>query len=235
MEGTNQYEIIQMNENTWRIEDGGVRFFLLTGTDKALLIDSGMNVHNAKEIAGSLTELPILLLNTHADRDHVGSNGEFEEFYMHPAEAGNLARAGVTGKILPITDGDELDLGGRPLRIIHLPGHTPGSIAVLDVKGRFLISGDPIQEHGRIFMFGEHRNLKDYAESLERLEKRIGEFDEIWPSHSDIPIAPGVIGKLIDGAKKIHNGEITGTETEFFGNKIMVYDLGFTVILGECS
>ena len=30
-------EIIRMNENTWRIEDGDVRFFLLTGTEKALL------------------------------------------------------------------------------------------------------------------------------------------------------------------------------------------------------
>ena len=63
------YNIIQMNENTWRIEDGGVRFFLLTGTEKALLIDSGMMIQNAKEIAESLTDLPIELLNTHADQD----------------------------------------------------------------------------------------------------------------------------------------------------------------------
>ena len=40
-------EIIPMNENTWRIEDGGVRFFLLAGEEKALLIDSGMNLKNA--------------------------------------------------------------------------------------------------------------------------------------------------------------------------------------------
>lgn len=42
-------EIIKINDNTWRIEDGGVRFFLLAGTQKALLVDSGMNVHNAKD------------------------------------------------------------------------------------------------------------------------------------------------------------------------------------------
>ena len=36
------YEIIRINSSTWRIEDGGVRFFLLTGREKALLIDSGM-------------------------------------------------------------------------------------------------------------------------------------------------------------------------------------------------
>ena len=62
------YEIIQVNQNTWRIEDSGVRFFLLTGTEKALLIDSGMRVHNAKDIAAALTSLPIELLNT----DHIG-------------------------------------------------------------------------------------------------------------------------------------------------------------------
>ena len=50
-------EIIKINDSTWRIEDGDVRFFLLTGTQKALLVDSGMNVHNAKDIAAGLTVL----------------------------------------------------------------------------------------------------------------------------------------------------------------------------------
>ena len=43
-------EIIQINANTWRIEDDGVRLFLLAGTEKALLIDSGMNLNNARDI-----------------------------------------------------------------------------------------------------------------------------------------------------------------------------------------
>lgn len=41
-------EIVKINENTWRIEDGGVRFFLLAGKEKALLIDSGMQIRNAR-------------------------------------------------------------------------------------------------------------------------------------------------------------------------------------------
>ena len=71
------YEIVQVNQNTWRIEEQGVRFFLLAGTEKALLIDSGMQVHHAKDIAAGLTSLPVFLLNTHADWDHIGSNEEF--------------------------------------------------------------------------------------------------------------------------------------------------------------
>jgi hydroxyacylglutathione hydrolase len=75
-------DIIQINNSTWRIEDNGVRFFLLTGTEKALLIDSGRNTPNAKEIAESITKLPIALLNTHADPDHISGNGSFDSFYM---------------------------------------------------------------------------------------------------------------------------------------------------------
>ena len=225
------HEIFQMNENTWRIEDRGVRFFLLTGTEKALLIDSGMTVCNARDIAATLTDLPISLLNTHADRDHIGSNGQFESFYMHPAEEANYRRWGGKGELLPIAEGDSLDLGGRELRIIHLPGHTPGSVAVLDVENRALISGDPIQEHGRIFMFGAHRDMNAYIESLAHLERYAGEFDELWPSHADIPIGTDVIGRLREGARAVLAGEIEGHPEEMHGQSIVAYDLGFATLL----
>lgn len=224
-------QIVQMNPNTWCIEDNGVRIFLLQGEDRALLIDSGMQLHNARDIAMTLTSLPVELLNTHADMDHIGSNEQFDSFYMHPAEETNYRRSGKGGRLIPVQDGDELDLGNRKLKIIHLPGHTPGSIAVLDTASRVLISGDPVQEHGRIFMFGDQRNMRDYIHSLERLEQMSGDFDELWPSHADLPVKPDTIGRLIDGAGKVMNGEISGTAEELFGMKITAYDLGFTVLL----
>lgn len=225
------YKVIKINDNSWRIEDQGVRFFLLTGTEKALLIDTGMNVRNAREIAIGLTSLPIFLLNTHADRDHIGSDEQFEEFYMHPAEEPLYRSSGKPGKIIPVQEGDILDLGDRTLSIIHLPGHTPGSIAVLDVKNRVLISGDPLQTNGRIFMFGEHRNMNDYIRSLEHLEEYKDRFDEIWPSHADFPISPVVIRRLHDGALDILAGKIAGSPADLFGNLISVYDLGFSTFL----
>ena len=224
-------EIIQINENSWRVEDHGVRFFLLTGEKRALLIDSGMQVQNAGEIAGGITSLPVSLLNTHADRDHVGSNDQFEEFYMHPAEEPNYRRTGKGGRIIPVREGDEIDLGGRVLKVIELPGHTAGSIALLDVGNRVLISGDPIQERGRIFMFGEHRNLRGYVQSLKRLQGFQDQFDEIWPSHADIPISPDCIGKLCDGAQSVLEGRLQGKTAEVFGHKIVEYDLGFCTLL----
>lgn len=219
-------EIIKINEGTWRIEDGGVRFFLLAGEKKALLIDSGMQVHNAKEIAEGLVDLPIELLNTHADRDHVGSNEEFDSFYMNPAEASNYYNTNkMTGTIIPVTDGDIIDLGGRELEIITLPGHTPGSIAVLDKNNRALISGDPIQD-GDIFMFGVQREIHAYLLSLEKLKKQKDRFDTIYPSHGTFPVGPELIDALQEGARRVLAGEIQGTDREFFGTKIKRYDVG---------
>lgn len=51
-------EVIKINENTWRIEDDGVRFYLLSGSEKAALIDTGMNSPDARQIAEGLTNLP---------------------------------------------------------------------------------------------------------------------------------------------------------------------------------
>lgn len=224
-------EIIKLNENTWRIEDGGVRFFLLEGRNEALLIDTGMNAPDAKETAQKITELPVRLLNTHADPDHISGNEAFVEFYMHEKEAENYYSHKKEGRITPVSDGDIIDLGERKLKIIELFGHTQGSIAVLDIESKTLFGGDSIQD-GRIFMFGERRNMKKYIESLESLwNNHKDEFDTVYPSHGTIPVGTELIPKLIDAAKKIYADEVVGVKTDFMGREITVYDFGFAGFL----
>lgn len=227
------YQVIQIDSHTWRIEEERVRFFLLEGEERALLIDSGMQVRNAREIAEGLTKLPVSLLITHGDRDHVGSNEEFPRFYMHPAEASNYYNTqGKTGEFIPVLDGEILDLGGRPLEIIALPGHTPGSIAVLDRNARRLISGDPVQD-GEIFMFGVQREMHAYIHSLARLEGYMGAFDWVYPSHGSFPVSPDLIPALREAAGRILRGEVQGVESDMHGRKIMRYDVGVARFLGE--
>lgn len=224
-------EIIQIDPQTWRMEEANVRFFLLAGTQKALLIDSGMQTHNARQIAQSLVPLPVGLLNTHGDMDHVGSNAEFAEFYMNPAEASNYYNTQKrTGRILPVENGDVIDLGGRRLEILSLPGHTPGSIAVLDVDRRVLISGDPVQD-GDIFMFGVQREMHAYLLSLQKLERCRGRFDVIFPSHGSFPVSPDLIPALREGAARVLNGEVPGTDMEFHGIPLKRYDVGCAAFL----
>lgn len=227
-------EIIRIDEKTWRIEDDGVRFFVLLGNEKALMIDSGMNTPNALELVESIKEIPedmpIELLNTHADRDHIAGNGSFEKFYMSPGEIGNLERHGMANSIIAIKTGDIIDLGGRPLEIIDNPGHTPGSVAVLDISNRVLYSGDAVQ-NSRIFMFGEHRNMTDYIESLRNLKSYVSRFNTIFPSHGDIPVKPELIDKLIEGAGAVLNNTAEGKEVELFGNKVMLYQFDYAGFL----
>lgn len=228
------YEIIQVDAATWRIEDSGhVRFFLLTGTKEALLIDSGMTVTHAKEIAESLTKLPIRLLNTHADRDHVGSNHEFEAFYMHPSEASNYYNTqGKTGSFLPVQEGDVIDLGDRSLEIIALPGHTPGSIGILDINKRVLFSGDPIQD-GMIFMFGVQREMHAYLHSLKKLDCYRERFDVIYPSHGTFPVRPELIDALYDAAVDMMNGKYEPSMVDIHGTKVECYDVGAAKFLRD--
>ncbi len=216
----------QLYENTWAETDVGVRIFLLAGEKEALVIDTGMNGLDVRAMAEAHTDLPYRLLNTHADRDHIASNAQFEEFYMHPSEAAfyhNVQNG--QGTILPVFDGDVIDLGGRELEIIHLPGHTPGSITVLDRQSRSLIGGDPIQGDGHIFMFGPHRDMEAYAAGLKRLQLR-DDFDWIYPSHAKEKVSRDVIPLLVEGAEKILAGTLEGTEAEVHGTTVRVVDAG---------
>ena len=45
--------------------------YLLSGTEKAVLIDTGLGVANIKEIVDSLTTLPVLVVTTHVHWDHI--------------------------------------------------------------------------------------------------------------------------------------------------------------------
>ena len=220
-----RYEIIQIDEGTWRIENGMVRAYLLAGTEKALLVDTGMTLKNARQIAEGLTDKPLELLCTHGDPDHIAGNAAFPRLYMHPAEEENYRAFHGPGEIVPVREGDTLDLGSRVLEVIELPGHTPGSIALLDRSRRALLSGDPFQD-STIFMFGPMRDMKQYLASLRKVQKRASEFDAIWPAHGSFPVDPAILVPLGIGAERILTGQATWTPGEMRGNPLRVYDVG---------
>ena len=225
-------EIIRINGNTWRIEDGGVRFYLFRGSERAALIDTGINRPDARRIAESLTDLPLILINTHADPDHISGNGAFDRFYMSPAEEPNYRAHGGTGELIPVREGDVIDLGDRPLRVIDIPGHTPGSIALLDERNRVLVSGDTVQDH-KIFMFGERRDLDRYIESLRHLSSYEELYDVIWPMHGTFPVGPELTGKLLEGAQEIRDGRAEGKPVKVFGHTVRHYRFPYASFLGD--
>lgn len=225
--------IHRINGNSWRIEDGGVRFFLLEGDKKALMIDTGMNAPNARAIAESITSLPLELINTHTDLDHTSGNSAFSEIMIHSDEISNYKTTNSSQKITAVSDGEIIDLGGRRIQVISLPGHTPGSIALFDIGSRSLFSGDSIQD-GHIFMFGEHRNFEDYICSLHRLFKEYnGQIDTVYPSHGSVIVPFNLIPKLEDAARKINDRLVQGSPVGIFGAKATAYSFEFASFLGE--
>ena len=204
-------EIIRINENTWRIEDGGVRLFLLAGGERALLIDSGMNLRNAREIASGLTSLPLSLLNTHADRDHIGSNEQFDEFCMHPAEEPLFRRSGLPGTVQPVREGDVIDLGQRELSVIELPGHTPGSIGLYDEAAGIVFAGDMVSQSPIFFIAGE-RNEDDFIASMDKILSLGAE--RIYGCHGPMLNSRDTVEKLKKAAALFRDGKLEPKQSE---------------------
>ncbi|MBQ3932010.1 MAG: MBL fold metallo-hydrolase, partial [Firmicutes bacterium] len=153
-------------------------------------------------------------------------NGAFRFFMMQYEDEPFYREKGGQGMMMPLRDGDVLDLGGRPLKVIHIPGHTPGSVALLDENAGVLISGDSVQSDN-IFLFGPRRNMKEFIRSLERLKGLKGSFSEVWPSHGAFPAQPDLIDKLIEGARQITDGKVTGTQTVWRDTPVMLYEFPY--------
>ena len=203
------YEVIQIDEKSWRIEENGVRSFFFTGTEKALLVDTGFGSGNIHEIVEELTDLPIMLVNTHADRDHIGCNKLFDKAYMHPSEFDRYHQAvGRECAVEPIWE-QKIDIGGRCFEVILSPGHTPGSIVLLDSENKILVGGDSVQT-GAIFMFGPGRNIDAYICSMKELSVLRDSFDTVYPSHGPFPVDANIIDELIASAELVRDGKITG-------------------------
>ena len=224
-------DVIKLGENTWSFEDGFVRFFLLAGEEKAVLIDSGVNCPAAAQLAAACTDKPLILLNTHGDGDHTSGTGAFSEIYIHPED---YVKCDVCNRypgtaLHAIEDGDEIDLGGRLLRIIHIPGHTAGSVAILDVNNRVLIAGDSVQK-GHIYMFGDKREPEKYEASLDKLILLKDEYDTIYASHDECVLPGNYVEKVRASWQKVRAGEVSYEMVDLFGNKVKSYtteDCGF--------
>jgi glyoxylase-like metal-dependent hydrolase (beta-lactamase superfamily II) len=125
-----------------------------------MVIDPG---DDAPRIAWRLSELgwwPTLVVITHAHWDHVNACAALARQFgvqvaMHPADAEllhavpdvTLARTGIRGPEppsveRPLATGDVLRVGDEELRVLHTPGHTPGSICL--VGAGVVFSGDTL-------------------------------------------------------------------------------------------
>lgn len=208
------YQIIQIDESTWALDEGMVRSYLLAGTERAMLIDTGMGAGELDKVVASLTKLPIMLVNTHADPDHTGRNDLFGTPYLHPSEFASYEDRNPWKPHLAVPDNAKIYLGDRWVEVILVPGHTPGSIALLDEERRMLFAGDTVSE-SPIYMFGPGRSLFAYFASMERLERQAEYFDKIYPSHGPMPLEPEILGRLAACCEAALSGKLEAQEPPY--------------------
>ncbi len=189
--------VTAVSSGVYSFDQGMVRCFLIVGTKRAMLLDTGAAPCDLLQLIRSITQLPIIVLHTHGDGDHTANSHLFEDLYAHPAEFENILRfrPGLSAHLHPITAASSFDLGGRILQVLETPGHTPGSICLLDRKNRILFAGDTVS-YGPVFLFGEARDIHRYRESLDFLMHN-GGFDTVYPCHNTCPISLAAIPSLM--------------------------------------
>ena len=205
----NQYQLIKIADDAWRIEEDVVRFFLFVGPDKSIVVDTGLGTGDPFAVVRTLTDTPVIVVNTHADPDHISGNSYFENIFLHPSEFYYYKKAFPNHKATPLSNGDVLDIGTRRFEVVHIPGHTPGSIALLDRENRVLVCGDSVSGES-VYIFGENRSLQALIFSLEKLDGMKDAISEVYPSHGCFPLAPEAISAQLDAAKCLSIGELIG-------------------------
>lgn len=180
--------------------------YLVVGEKKALLFDLAVDEPGMKEYAEALAGIPMMTVISHGHYDHIYHAERYREIWLHAADRKLLEGGGVgLRKVEPcpvlhdLVGGDTIDLGGRVLDVIHIPGHTPGSILLLDRNSRILLSGDT---GARRLLYGVTGLVPtaQFCVSLQELKKR--EFDVMYSAHDRCAIPKTHIDLMLDAIQK---------------------------------
>jgi glyoxylase-like metal-dependent hydrolase (beta-lactamase superfamily II) len=121
-----------------------------------------------------------------------------------------------------IGDGRSIDLGNRTLEVLHIPGHTPDAIALLDRAAGYVWTGDSFYE-GPIWLFWAGTDLEAYGRSVERLAGLVPALTRVFPAHNTPVAEPARLTELRDAFRGALDGSLAGRARE---DGLVEYDAG---------
>ena len=229
----------------------GELMYLVEGTDKAALIDTGSGAGNLREYVEKITSKPILVLLTHGHVDHASGAADFDEVYMNHADdavytehndlsvrKGYIESQNKDGfaklketdyvKQKPASDYKDLkdevefNLGGTTLVAYNAAGHTPGMMAILFKEQRILMTGDAANQ--ATFLFDKYTlGITSYEKSMkDLLSKTDGKFDKIFLSHGSGDAPKELLANIIQLCEDIKAGKVDDVPFEFMGQKAYI-------------
>jgi len=218
-------EIVELAQGVFQLGvKGGSRIYLVRGTRKNLLIDTGLPSafpileHQLGLLGLSVGDVHLVAL-THEHVDHIGGVPFLppattvaahlraankidlqDEFVMMNRAFGGEARQFPVD--VHLEGGTILDVGGCALHALHTPGHCSGAICLYDPARQLLFTGDTIFAGGTLGGIFPSGNISDYIATLQQLScLRIRQF---FPGHGRISTDPaGDFDKAIHASLRL--------------------------------
>jgi hydroxyacylglutathione hydrolase len=193
--------------------------YLIQGEDQAVLFDSGSGRRDIRPAVEALTDLPVTVTFSHPHFDHVGSHQSFERVAMfdHPTLRQRVRDGRFTPSLIQHLKlgrpsfqveewwaiGHEIDLGGRTLEVLHDPGHSPESMALLDRGRGQLFLGDFLYNY-ELYV----DNLDQYLDSSEALLSETEGSETLYGAHGAPRMPYARLEQLNELLGKIQRGEV---------------------------
>lgn len=172
--------------------------YVLKGETRAILFDSGSGTRNIRFVAHSVTHNPMTVVASHLHYDHIGSHNQFEQVAMidlpetRAATSDNWYSPPILTSLWPFAPGfhvtqwwkpgDAIDLGGRVIDVVHIPGHTGDSIALVDRARGYAFVGDHLFG-GPLLANLPGSDLSAYLQSTRHLLRDFPEIRTVFGAH----------------------------------------------------
>jgi len=229
----NWYTIDQIDQDSYIISEyrhwEETHCYLLNGSKRSLLIDTGLGIENIYDVVQTLTDKPVIVVATHIHWDHIGGHKYFPDFYAHSAELDWLSgrfplpietvREMVVDRCdLPdgydvnsyelfqgmpsrvLADHDVIDIGGRKLEALHTPGHSPGHLCFWEPERGYLFTGDLVYKD-ILFAYYPSTDPEAYLASLEKVSAL--PVKRVFPGHHSLDIQPEILGRMRDAFRQL--------------------------------
>jgi glyoxylase-like metal-dependent hydrolase (beta-lactamase superfamily II) len=111
-----------------------------------------------------------------------------------------------------VVDGEILELGGRRLEVLHIPGHAPDATALLDRENGLLFTGDTFYD-AELWLIAPETNLEEYGQAITRLAAIEKDVKYLLGAHTSARVeATGRLTEIRDAFEKMRSGYQSGTE-----------------------
>lgn len=239
------FHIVRLDDRTYELSEPKYWqqnvSYLLLGSRRALLFDTGPGIYSIRAAVRQLTRLPLIVIPSHLHFDHVGDLAEFSdvrlldtpalraearggEFVETPAQF--MLKSGIRYHVAGwVKDGQRIDLGGRTLTLYSTPGHTPDSVSILDDGGRRLFTGDIVNRDVTLLNL-PGSDVRAEARSLHRLLAVAPNAQVAYEAHKEVPLTRAELEQLATGVDAIAAGTARWKPACGGGVSMRRYDVG---------